>query len=113
MDHLIRAHDLMPAGARSYTCTADPKTGCKFQTFLKYRMCYHMKAKHKEAYDGRVLLCTHCPDKTFTWPWQLKAHLSQSHGVEPEQTSQTEGQKPKPYQVWSLSSLKWVAKFYE
>ena len=90
VDHVIKAHNLMPLGCRLYRCLVEPKT-CKFESFLKSRIVFHFRICHKRDYGGQMHACSKC-DKQFNWAHQLKVHMSQEHS-DPQSK-----EKEKPFQ---------------
>ena len=89
VDHIIKVHNLMPAGSKMYRCLVNPES-CRYETYQKTRIVFHFKIQHKEDYGGQVHHCDKCV-KTFNWPHMLRTHMKQAH-PEPGED------KPKPFQ---------------
>ena len=89
VDHIIKVHNLMPAGSKMYRCLVN-RESCRYETYQKTRIVFHFKIQHKEDYGGQVHHCDKCV-KTFNWPHMLRTHMRQAH-PEPGED------KPKPFQ---------------
>ena len=89
VDHIIEAHNLMPAGSKLYRCLVNQES-CKYETYQRARIVFHLTIKHKEDLGGPAYYCEKCA-QTFKWPHMLKTHMNQEH---PEPGKD----KPKPYQ---------------